>query len=74
MYKGKVPYVSGSSVGAGDSLVAGLLYGMITGEPIEEAFSKGLAMGSATASTTGIANRFEMEKMLGQVEVKKMEG
>ena len=72
IYKGSVPDVQGSSVGAGDSLVAGLVSELVNGTPLEKAFLSGLAMGSATANTTGIANKFEMERMLPQVKVERI--
>lgn len=72
IYKGSVPEVKGSSVGAGDSLVAGLVSELVNGTPLEKAFLSGLAMGSATATTTGIANKFEMERMLPQVKVERI--
>ncbi len=44
---------AGSTIGSGDSLVAGFLWGLETGKTIEEAFRWGVACGAATATTSG---------------------
>lgn len=47
----KVEHVS--SIGAGDSMVAGMVYSLSSGEPIEKAVLYGLACGSATIKSPG---------------------
>ncbi|WP_029033601.1 1-phosphofructokinase family hexose kinase [Salinimicrobium terrae] len=42
-----------SSIGAGDSMVAGIVYSLFTGQPIEKAILYGLACGSATIKSPG---------------------
>lgn len=42
-----------SSIGAGDSMVAGMVYSLSTGQPIEKAILYGLACGSATIKSPG---------------------
>ncbi|KUP08164.1 phosphofructokinase [Bacillus coahuilensis m2-6] len=60
-YKGSVP--SGkvvSTVGSGDSTVAGFIAGMITTKNLEDAFRLGLACGTASAFTEGLAGYKEI--------------
>ncbi len=42
-----------SSIGAGDSMVAGIVYSLFNGQPIEKAVLYGLACGSATIKSPG---------------------
>ncbi len=50
-----------NSVGAGDSMLAGFLFGLSSG--IEEAFKISVAAGSATAASNGLASRSKIEEM-----------
>lgn len=53
-YKVEVPKIAvRSTVGAGDSVVAGMLMALSSGEPFEKAICMGAAFGSAMASTDG---------------------
>ena len=53
-YKVEVPKIAvRSTVGAGDSVVAGTLMALSSGEPFEKAICMGAAFGSAMASTDG---------------------
>ena len=63
-----------SSVGAGDSMVAGTLYGIIKGMEMEEAYRYGIASGSATAFTEGLTTFEEMQKLLDDINIEKMGG
>ncbi len=63
-----------SSVGAGDSMVAGTLYGIVKGMPIEEAYRYGIASGSATAFTEGLTTLNDMEKLLNDINIRKSGG
>lgn len=60
--KGKVV----NSVGAGDSMVAGFIYGYITYRDYEKAFYYGLCAGSASAFSKNLAVKEEVEKLLEQ--------
>ena len=55
-----------STIGCGDSMLAGILWGIAQGESMEQSFKWGLAAGAATASTdgTGIARRPVVERLL----------
>lgn len=58
-----------STVGAGDSMVAGLVAGLVAGEPLVEATRRGVAAGSAAAMTPGtdLCHRPDVEQLLPQV-------
>ena len=58
--KGKVV----NSVGAGDSMVAGFLYGYLMTENYEIAFKNGVATGSASAFSENLATKEEVEAIL----------
>ena len=60
-----------SSVGAGDSMVAGAIYGIVRGMEISEAYKYGIASGSATAFTEGLTSLKDMEKLLDDIEIKR---
>ncbi len=53
-----------NSVGAGDSMVAGFLYGMLTTESFEQAFYTGLACGSASAFSEQLATKDAVDAIL----------
>lgn len=57
-------------IGAGDSLVAGVVYALAQGQTLEEAARWGVACGAATASLSGTAvgSRELVEALLGRVE------
>ncbi len=57
--KGKVV----NSVGAGDSMVAGFIYGCLKYQDYEEAFRYGLATGSASAFKEELATKKDVEKL-----------
>ena len=58
--KGKVV----NSVGAGDSMVAGFLYGYLTSGDYKTAFKTGISCGSASAFSENLATRPEVESIL----------
>ena len=62
-----------NSVGAGDSMVAGFLAGYLRTNSYEEAFRMGIATGSASAFSENLATRAEVEALLGNVVINKME-
>jgi 1-phosphofructokinase len=59
-----------SSVGAGDSMVAGFIATYEKTKSIEEAFRFSVAAGSATAFSIGLCTREKMESLLPQVTLK----
>ena len=60
-----------STVGAGDSLVAGFLSGLRTTGDFGKAIQMGVAAGSATAFSEWIATKEEMLELVEQVRVEK---
>jgi 1-phosphofructokinase len=63
--KGKVQ----SSVGAGDSMVAGFIATYAKTKSLEEAFRYSVATGSATAFSIGLCTRESIEGLLSQVQL-----
>lgn len=61
--KGKVK----NSVGAGDSMVAGFIAGYLKNYDFNEAFKMGVATGSATAFSEGLATKDEVLKLLNEI-------
>lgn len=59
-HKGKVV----NSVGAGDSMVAGFIYGYIKNKDYKEAFETGLCAGSASAFSENLATKEQVEELL----------
>ena len=57
-----------NSVGAGDSMVAGFLTGWLTTGDYREALKLGIAAGSATAFSLGLADRHSVEKLRQTLE------
>lgn len=58
--KGKVK----NSVGAGDSMVGGFIAGYLKHNKLEEAFKMGVATGSASAFSDGLATKDRVEELL----------
>ncbi|MCA9901596.1 MAG: 1-phosphofructokinase [Anaerolineales bacterium] len=60
-------------IGAGDSMVGGLVYGLSRGLPVPEALQWGIACGAATASLPGTAvgSRELVQTLLAQVKIKQ---
>ena len=56
-------------IGAGDSMLAGLVWGLSQGQPLLEAMRWGVACGSATASLPGttVGSKVLVESLLPQV-------
>ncbi|MGL4108456.1 1-phosphofructokinase [Clostridium sp. LP20] len=61
--KGKVK----NSVGAGDSMVAGFIAGYLNNKDLKEAFKMGVATGSASAFSEGLATKDEVFKLLKEL-------
>lgn len=62
-----------STIGAGDSLVGGMLVGMVQGRTIREALTLGVAAGAATAATGGaeIGRKQKIDELFGKVTVRE---
>lgn len=60
-----------NSVGAGDSMVAGFVAGYINTKDYEEAFKMGIASGSASAFSSDLATKSEIENLYKMVNVIK---
>ncbi|WP_305767282.1 1-phosphofructokinase [Candidatus Epulonipiscium viviparus] len=56
-----------SSVGAGDSMVAGFIAGYVKEHSYEEAFKMGIAAGTATAFSDGLATKAEIDNIYRQL-------
>jgi 1-phosphofructokinase len=65
-----------STVGAGDSMIAGVIFGLVRHKKFEEALRIGTAAGAATASTRGtqLGKRADIDRLLAQVVVERLEG
>lgn len=61
-----------NSVGAGDSLIGGLLAHYSTNHDIVEAFRWGAASGSATAFSLDLCNKEDVEALIGEVKITKV--
>ena len=62
-----------STIGSGDSLIAGVLHALETGASIEDALRLGCAAGAATAMSTGaqIGKKSDVDELVSQVKVSK---
>lgn len=56
-----------NSVGAGDSMVAGFIYGYLTGGSYEKAFYTGVCTGSASAFSDNLATKEEVYNLLNNI-------
>jgi len=63
----KVPIKS--TVGAGDSMLAGVLFALVNGKPLTEVLKWGVACGTATTMNegTGLFKKDQVEKVLGLI-------
>ena len=57
-----------NSVGAGDSMVAGFIAGFIKEEKLEDGFIMGVATGSASAFSEGLATKDKVEELLAKLK------
>ena len=58
-----------STVGAGDSMVAGIIYGLYQGNSLEDSLKYGIASGSSTAFSKGITTLDSMKNLLPNIEI-----
>ncbi len=61
-----------NSVGAGDSMVAGFIYGYIKFGNFKDAFKYGLASGSASAFSEQLGTKEEIEALLNQINIEEV--
>lgn len=63
-----------STIGSGDSLIAGVIYGLEQGLSIEKSLALGCAAGAATALSDGtcIGNKADVDRLLGDVKVTRL--
>lgn len=68
------PVTIQSAVGSGDSLVAGLIYGLTYGFPFVEALQWGVAAGTANALTlgAGVLNIADFQRVLARVSIARL--
>lgn len=57
-----------NSVGSGDSMVAGFIYGYLLNSYYEQAFKYAVSCGSATAFSDELATKKEVEKIFGYIK------
>ena len=62
-------------IGAGDSMVGGLVWALTQGIPLKEALGWGVASGAATASLSGteVGSRLLIEELFSRVQYEKLE-
>ncbi len=65
-----------SSVGAGDSLVAGIVLGLSRGKPVRESVRLGLAAATASVMTpgTGLCRLEDVERLAGAIRGSELDG
>ena len=56
-----------NSVGAGDSMVAGFIAGYLEANEVEKGFKLGVATGSASAFSEGLATKDYVYELLNQI-------
>jgi len=74
VWRGNVPVVDHDTVGAGDSMVAGLVMGIVEAQPLERLFRTGLACGVSAVINhgPGLAEPESFETAFSQVKVEKI--
>lgn len=75
LYNGISPAIHArSTIGSGDSLVAGMLWALLEGQSLEDAFRWGIAAGAATATTDGseIARKPTILDLLPRVQIERL--
>lgn len=71
----KSPKIAAANpIGAGDSMVAGIVWGLSQGDSMRDALCKGVACGAATASQKGtsVGTCEQVHQLLSQVELRKV--
>lgn len=73
-YAPEIPVEVKSTVGAGDALVGGLLYGLVTGGSMREGFRAGAAAGTASVMTEGtqLIIPDDFMRLIQQVQIQEL--
>ena len=73
-YTPEIPVEVKSTVGAGDALVGGLLYGLVTGGSMREGFRAGAAAGTASVMTEGtqLIIPDDFMRLIQQVQIQEL--
>jgi 1-phosphofructokinase family hexose kinase len=63
--------IAANPIGAGDSMVAGIVWGLSQGDSMQDALCKGIACGAATASQKGttVGTHEQVNELLAQVQI-----
>ncbi len=66
--------VAANPIGAGDSMVAGIVWGLSQGDSMQDALCKGIACGAATASQKGtsVGSLAQVKELLEKVELSQV--
>ncbi len=66
--------VERNPIGAGDSMVGGVVWGLSEGQDLPEALRRGIACGAATASQSGttVGTRAQVDELLAQVKLTQL--
>ena len=75
VWKAASPHITEKNpIGAGDSMVAGIVWGLSEGTELSEALRRGIACGAATASRSGttVGSLSQVEELLQKVELEKL--
>ena len=66
--------VAANPIGAGDSMVAGIVWGLSQGDSMQDALCKGVACGAATASQKGtsVGSLAQVNQLLAKVELSQV--
>lgn len=66
--------VAANPIGAGDSMVAGVVWGLSQGDSMRDALCKGIACGAATASQKGtsVGTGEQVNELLAQVQLREV--
>lgn len=62
-----------SSNGSGDSMIGGFIYGLSNGMELEECYKYGIASGSATAFSKGLATFEKTKSLLNKIRIEKIQ-
>ena len=75
IYHAVAPRISSvSTIGAGDSSIAGFIMGMALGENTAQCLTRAVAFGTGACMTEGTKppRRSDVEDLIGKIEVKKI--
>ncbi len=66
--------IAANPIGAGDSMVAGIVWGLSQGDSMQDALCKGIACGAATASQKGtsVGSLAQVNELLPQVQLSQI--